>query len=100
MPLVSVDLLDAGSGANERFLAFATTRDLGVAEAGQVLTNPATMAECVDIGTVIAEFVNSEEGAFKVHVDGPGGESTLHRVRTDHLANSVARIVAVSAGFQ
>ena len=100
MPTVSVDLLDGGSGANERFIAFAVARDLGVAEAGQVFTKPATVAECVDIGSVIAEFVNSEEGAFKVHVDGPGGESTLHRIRTDHLADSIARLVAVSAGFQ
>lgn len=100
VPLVSVDLSDGGSGANERFIAFAAVRDLGVTNAGHVFVAPATMAECLAIGSVIAEFVNSEEGAFKLHVDGPGGESILHRIRTDHLADSIGRLVAVSAGFQ
>lgn len=52
---------------------------------------------CNRVGEAIAEFIQSHDGEFKLHLDGPGGETLLHRLRHSDDAETIAGLIASCA---
>jgi hypothetical protein len=99
MPHVLVQLLDAD--ANDRLAAFIVARSLGVKGEDGVTVNPMSMAACFEVGAAVADFLRSDGGVHKVHIDGPGAETTIYRFKIDEdIADTISRYLASCAGFQ
>nr|BFE76131.1 hypothetical protein GCM10020092_094320 [Actinoplanes digitatis] len=63
--------------------------------------NPLSMAACFEVGAAVADFLRSDGGVYKVHIDGPGAETTIHRFKAgEDIADTISRYVASCAGFQ
>jgi hypothetical protein len=99
MPQVLVQLLDVE--ANERLADHLVARGIGVKCDDGASIDPATMAACFQLGAAVAQFLHADGGTHKVHLDGPGAETTIYRFKAgEDIADSISRLIATCAGFQ
>jgi|SRR5215510_5113865 len=59
-----------------------------------------TMADCRQAGKIIAAWVKESPHDFKLRIDGPRADSTLHRLRTSYDEEMICESIAAAVGLQ
>jgi hypothetical protein len=67
---------------------------------GGVLMTASTFDECHRLGTQIADFIASRDGAYPLRIDGPGADSTLYELKTWKDAEVIASMCRSAAWLE
>jgi hypothetical protein len=67
---------------------------------GSILVSASTIDECNRLGTRIADFIVSRDGAHPLRIDGPGADSTLYELKTWKDAEVIASMCRSAARLE
>lgn len=59
-----------------------------------------SFADCDQVGAVIAAWLGSTAGDFRLRIDGPGADFTIYMIRTPDDAETVSGLLASAAYLQ
>jgi hypothetical protein len=102
MALLSIDFVGEGaeSAADDLRAYLAETEPSIAPDDGKLVVEVEDLDDCARLGGHIAAFVAGTTAPFKLWIDGPGGTTTLHQLRTDQDAEVISGYLATCAYFQ